>query len=72
MRYIVGEGMRLDTFDFAQCRLVSPYQIRLWRKLLRLSPGTDSSVAHALALAGLPVYVASSQLGSIHSPFVHF
>jgi hypothetical protein len=30
----------------------------------------DSSVAHALALSGLPVYVASSQLDSIHSLFV--
>src|ERR1700687_756130 len=42
------------------------------RKLPSLSPGIDSSVAHALALAGLPVEVASSPLGSIHSFFPAF
>jgi len=35
------------------------------RKSLRLCRRIDSSVAHVLALSGLPVYVASSLLGSI-------
>jgi hypothetical protein len=30
----------------------------------------DSSVAHALALSGFPVYVASSRLGSIQLTFL--
>jgi len=37
-------------------------------KFPHLFPEIDSSVAHALALSGLPVYVASSQFGSI--PFL--
>lgn len=39
--------------------------LTLLRKARSLSWRIDSSVAHALALPGLPVYVASSQLGSI-------
>jgi hypothetical protein len=43
------------------------YSITSLRKSQSLSRQIDSSVAHALALSGLPVYVASSPLGSIHS-----
>jgi hypothetical protein len=40
------------------------------RKSQRPSQETDSSVAHALAVSGLPVYVASSRRGSILLLFV--
>jgi hypothetical protein len=44
---------------------VSGAQATLSRKLPRLFLQIDSSIAHALALSGFPVYVASPPLGSI-------
>ncbi len=45
------------------------YRITSSRKSLRPSLELTQALSHAFALSGLPAYVASSRLGSIHSFF---